>query len=76
MQTICNMVIQMGPDYIIFIPMLSKVLVKINLVHPTYDTLVTRLQKNQPLVPENLDESLSSQPNKVESVADEASVSF
>lgn len=76
MQTICNLVIQMGSDYNIFIPMLAKVLTKVGLVHPTYDTLITRLVKNQPLVPENSEDPLSNQPNKSDSAVEEASISF
>jgi len=50
MQTLCYLVFQLGSDYAIFIPMINKVLVKHRISHPMYETLVSRLLKNQPLL--------------------------
>ena len=50
METLCTLVYQLGSDYAIFIPMVNKVLVKHRIQHLTYETLVSRLLKNQPLL--------------------------
>eukprot|EP00026_Physarum_polycephalum_P000091 Phypoly_transcript_00091.p1 GENE.Phypoly_transcript_00091~~Phypoly_transcript_00091.p1 ORF type:complete len:2307 (+),score=451.47 Phypoly_transcript_00091:133-7053(+) len=71
MQTLCNLVLQMGTDYNVFVPMLAKVLSKYGITHPTYDTLVARLMKNQPLVPEG-EAAESAAPAKPDPAVDEA----
>jgi FKBP12-rapamycin complex-associated protein len=50
METLCTLVYQLGSDYAIFIPMVNKILTKHRIQHSTYETLVSRLLKNQPLI--------------------------
>ncbi|ORY29148.1 armadillo-type protein [Naematelia encephala] len=52
MDTLCVLVLQFGPDYAIFIPMVNKVLVEHRIVHPAYDTLVTKLLNRERLPPD------------------------
>eukprot|EP01117_Protostelium_nocturnum_P012841 TRINITY_DN4758_c0_g1_i1.p1 TRINITY_DN4758_c0_g1~~TRINITY_DN4758_c0_g1_i1.p1 ORF type:complete len:2361 (-),score=843.62 TRINITY_DN4758_c0_g1_i1:69-7151(-) len=49
LETLCQLLVQLASDYAIFIPMVNKVLVKNGIVYPHYETLVSRLMKNQPL---------------------------
>jgi FKBP12-rapamycin complex-associated protein len=74
MQTLCNLVLQMGTDFNVFVPMLGKVLSKFGITHPTYDTLVARLMKNQPLVPEG-ETPEATPPKHPEPAADDAAIS-
>ena len=79
MQTLCNLVLQMGADYNIFVPMVGKVLSKYGIMNSTYDTLIARLLKNQPLVPEaGSDDATVATPTKhPESTSDDAAaISF
>eukprot|EP00727_Mastigamoeba_balamuthi_P000853 m51a1_g10765 putative protein atypical group (2524) ;mRNA; r:20614-29506 len=48
MRTLCTLARNLGPDYAIFIPMISKVLVRQRIQNSEYEILVSRLLKNQP----------------------------
>eukprot|EP00004_Rigifila_ramosa_P027283 TRINITY_DN882_c0_g1_i1.p1 TRINITY_DN882_c0_g1~~TRINITY_DN882_c0_g1_i1.p1 ORF type:complete len:2377 (-),score=590.06 TRINITY_DN882_c0_g1_i1:39-6899(-) len=52
METLCALVYQLGLDYAVFAPMVTKVLAKQRIQHPRYEQLVSRLLKNQPLPPD------------------------
>lgn len=49
MDTLASLVYQLGPDYVTFISMVNKVLLKNRIIHPRYDMLVQKLLKNEPL---------------------------
>lgn len=49
LDTLCALIYQLEADFAIFIPMINKTLAKRQIQHPGYETLVTRLLKNQPL---------------------------
>lgn len=49
MDTLCALLYQMKYDFIVFVPMINKVLLKNRIVHSTYDMLVGKLLKNDPL---------------------------
>jgi FKBP12-rapamycin complex-associated protein len=49
MDTLCALLYQMKSDFIVFVPMINKVLLKNRIVHSTYDILVGKLLKNEPL---------------------------
>lgn len=53
MQTLYQLVYQLGSDYAIFIPMVGKIMTKREIQSTTYETLVTRLLKNQQLLLES-----------------------
>lgn len=53
MEVLCCMMLQLGPRYKIFIPMVKKVLTKHRYSHPTYQLLLCRLLKDEPLTPED-----------------------
>jgi hypothetical protein len=57
------LVYQAGPDYVIFIPMMNRILSEQQLNHPTYLTFISKLLKNQsiteselPLIPKSTKE--------------------
>lgn len=52
LQTLNQLVYQLGSDYAIFIPMVGKILSKREIQNPVYEGLVTKLLKNQALIPE------------------------
>ncbi|KAL7421428.1 phosphatidylinositol kinase-related protein kinase tor1 [Cryptotrichosporon argae] len=52
MDTLSVLVLQFGPDYAIFIPMVNKALVDNKIVHPAYDQLVTKLLNRERLPPD------------------------
>jgi serine/threonine-protein kinase mTOR len=49
LDTLCAMVFSLGYEYLIFIPMINKLLVKSKISHPNYELLVTKLLKGEPL---------------------------
>jgi len=49
MDTLTALVYQLGPDYVIFIPTVNKVLLKHRITHPRYDSLVGKILKGEPL---------------------------
>nr|ODN92931.1 atypical/PIKK/FRAP protein kinase [Cryptococcus depauperatus CBS 7855] len=51
METLCVLVLQFGPDYAIFIPMVNKALVENKISHPAYESLVTKLLNRERLPP-------------------------
>ncbi|ODV94288.1 hypothetical protein PACTADRAFT_4233 [Pachysolen tannophilus NRRL Y-2460] len=53
MNTICLLLLQMGTDFMVFIPVINKVLLKHKLSSAVYDQLVNKLLNGEPL-PQNL----------------------
>ncbi|KAL0486430.1 phosphatidylinositol kinase-related protein kinase TOR [Acrasis kona] len=53
MDTLCCFVYQMGSDFVIFIPMTTKVLSQYHIVHYKYNDLIHHLCKSMPLPDEN-----------------------
>ncbi|ORY05502.1 FAT-domain-containing protein [Neocallimastix californiae] len=49
MDTLIKLVLQLNSDYAIFVPMVNKILIKNHIQHAEYDSLVTKLLKNEPL---------------------------
>eukprot|EP01119_Soliformovum_irregulare_P016010 TRINITY_DN4594_c0_g1_i2.p1 TRINITY_DN4594_c0_g1~~TRINITY_DN4594_c0_g1_i2.p1 ORF type:complete len:2365 (-),score=692.80 TRINITY_DN4594_c0_g1_i2:62-7156(-) len=49
LNTLSSLIFQLGKDYAIFIPMVQKVLIKHGIADHKYETLISRLMKNQPL---------------------------
>jgi FKBP12-rapamycin complex-associated protein len=49
METLCSLMYQLGTDYVVFIPMINKILVKNNIQHAKYDSLVSKLLRKEPL---------------------------
>ncbi|KAJ1544223.1 phosphatidylinositol kinase- protein kinase tor1, partial [Nowakowskiella sp. JEL0078] len=49
MDTFCSLVYQLGPDFVIFVPMISKAMEKWHIQHATYELLITKLLKNESL---------------------------
>ncbi|KAG8884749.1 phosphatidylinositol kinase- protein kinase tor1, partial [Tulasnella sp. 403] len=47
MDTLCTLLIQLGSDYAIFVPMMNKVLLRNKILHPRYEDLVNRLLKGE-----------------------------
>ncbi|WOO83672.1 Serine/threonine-protein kinase tor2 [Vanrija pseudolonga] len=52
METLCVLVLQFGPDYSIFIPMVNKALLENKIVWPAYDQMVTKLLNRERLPPD------------------------
>ena len=74
MDTLCVLVLQFGPDYAIFIPMVNKALIEHKVVHPAYDNLVTKLLNRERLPPDlgPVERFASDSTNDVSAVAAEA----
>lgn len=49
MDTICSLLYQMKSDFLYFVPMMNKVVLKNRIEHKTYEMLVGKLLKNEPL---------------------------
>jgi len=62
MDTLIKLVLQLNSDYAIFVPMVNKILIKNHIQHAEYDSLVTKLLKNEPLqrISDNGEESMDS----------------
>ncbi|KAJ7171409.1 phosphatidylinositol 3-kinase [Mycena filopes] len=43
LDTMCSLILQLGPDFLIFVPTISKYLVRRPLTHPMYERAVTQL---------------------------------
>jgi hypothetical protein len=68
--------LQMGADYNIFVPMVGKTLSAREIQYAPYDTLVARLLKNQPLVPETgADDTLANPAKHAEAGAEDTAIS-
>lgn len=52
MNTLCELVYQLGSDYCIFIISVAKILTQSKVVYEPYETLVATLLRNQPLTPD------------------------
>ncbi|BGP15830.1 hypothetical protein JCM10213_005686 [Rhodosporidiobolus nylandii] len=49
MDALCALMLQMGPDFVLFVGMINKALVRNRINHPQYDMLVSKLLKGEPL---------------------------
>ncbi|KAF9586443.1 phosphatidylinositol kinase- protein kinase tor1 [Lunasporangiospora selenospora] len=49
MDALCSLVLQLGQDYVNFIPMIKKVLNRMKISHANYEYLVSKLLKREPL---------------------------
>ena len=49
MEAMCAVVYQLQSDFIVFVPMMNKVLTKNKVSHPQYDILISKLLMNEPL---------------------------
>ncbi|KAF9054520.1 atypical PIKK FRAP protein kinase [Panaeolus papilionaceus] len=59
--TLCSLVIQLGPDFAIFVPTISKCMARNRIPHPKYESLITKLLNGERLPQEaDLLESLHS----------------
>lgn len=56
METLCALVYQLRGDYVIFIPMMNKIMAKQGIQHVVYANLVRKLEKNESLLPEDITE--------------------
>ena len=52
--TLCCLVYQLGPNFALYMPVVSKIMAKHKLRHETYDNLVNKLLKNQPFTPDDI----------------------
>jgi len=52
MDTLCVLLLQFGPDYAIFVSMVHKAISTHGIVHPQYESLVTKLLKRERLPPD------------------------
>lgn len=52
MDTLCVLLLQFGPEYALFIPMVSKAMSTNKVVHPQYESLVTKLLNRERLPPD------------------------
>src|SRR5262249_27041857 len=49
LDTLCALIFQLGPDYLHFVPVISKILVAQKIPHSNYTLIVSKLQKGEPL---------------------------
>ncbi|GAA5903699.1 hypothetical protein JCM6882_003390 [Rhodosporidiobolus microsporus] len=49
MDALCALMLQMGPDFVLFVGMINKALVRNHIVHPQYNMLVSKLLKGESL---------------------------
>jgi FKBP12-rapamycin complex-associated protein len=49
MDTLSALVFQLSTDYVVFIPMINKIIVRQKIQHQLYDLLISKLLKNEPL---------------------------
>lgn len=49
MSTLCSLVVQLGKNYLVFVPMVAKILHRNKVQHSEYNKLLTRLQSNSTL---------------------------
>ncbi|SCZ93158.1 BZ3500_MvSof-1268-A1-R1_Chr6-2g08497 [Microbotryum saponariae] len=49
MDAMCSLLLQMGPDFVLFVPMIHKILVRQRISYPPYQTLVDKLLAEEPL---------------------------
>ncbi|KZT10185.1 atypical/PIKK/FRAP protein kinase [Laetiporus sulphureus 93-53] len=49
MDTLCSLVIQLGSDFAVFVPALSKILIQEHITHPKYENLISKLLNGERL---------------------------
>ena len=68
LDTLCALVFGLGYEYLIFIPMVNKLLVKSKISHPNYESLVSKLLKGESL-PQDLNPDRKFGDGRVEDVS-------
>ncbi|KAF7309844.1 Serine/threonine-protein kinase TOR [Mycena indigotica] len=58
METLCSLVIQLGSDFAIFVPMINQSLIRTKMNHPRYESLITKLLNGERLQEDNILESI------------------
>ncbi|KAJ7247605.1 atypical/PIKK/FRAP protein kinase [Mycena haematopus] len=64
LDTLCSLVVQLGSDFAVFVPMINQCLVRTKMSHPRYESLITKLLHGERLSQEN---------NVLESILNESS---
>ncbi|KAJ7066549.1 phosphatidylinositol 3-kinase [Mycena amicta] len=54
LETLCSLVIQLGSDFAIFVPMVNQSLVRTKMSHPRYDSLIAKLLNGERLQEDNV----------------------
>ncbi|CAK5267693.1 unnamed protein product [Mycena citricolor] len=49
MEALCALVVQLGPDFAVFVPMINSLLTRTRVSHPRYETLITKLLNGERL---------------------------
>ncbi|KAL8292423.1 hypothetical protein RQP46_001035 [Phenoliferia psychrophenolica] len=75
MDALCSLLVQMGSDFVLFVPMVNKSLVRNRIVHAQYDMLVSKLLKGEPLPQDLLFGEPIIMPSNEATVAADAGVS-
>ncbi|KAF7308846.1 Serine/threonine-protein kinase TOR [Mycena kentingensis (nom. inval.)] len=58
METLCSLVIQLGSDFAVFVPMINQSLIRSKMSHPRYDSLIVKLLNGERLQEDNVLELL------------------
>ncbi|KAJ6619840.1 atypical/PIKK/FRAP protein kinase [Mycena sp. CBHHK59/15] len=53
LDTMCSLVVQLGSDFAVFVPMISQCLARTKISHPRYESLITKLLNGERLSQEN-----------------------
>ncbi|KAJ7180725.1 phosphatidylinositol 3-kinase [Mycena filopes] len=53
LDTMCSLVVQLGSDFAVFVPMINQCLVRTKVSHPRYESLITKLLNGERLSQEN-----------------------
>ncbi|KAJ7623177.1 phosphatidylinositol 3-kinase [Roridomyces roridus] len=53
LETLCSLVVQLGSDFAVFVPMINQCLVRTKISHPRYESLITKLLNGERLSQEN-----------------------
>ncbi|KAJ6518876.1 phosphatidylinositol 3-kinase [Mycena sanguinolenta] len=53
LDTLCSLVVQLGSDFAVFVPMIDQCLVRTKMSHPRYESLITKLLHGDRLSQEN-----------------------
>ncbi|KAM0752153.1 FAT-domain-containing protein [Meredithblackwellia eburnea MCA 4105] len=75
MDAMCSLLIQMGSDFVLFVPLINKSLARNRIVHQTYDMLVAKLLKGETLPQDLLFGEPVIMPSNEATVAADAGVS-
>ncbi|KAJ7696596.1 armadillo-type protein [Mycena rosella] len=53
LETLCSLVVQLGSDFAVFVPMINQCLIRTKMSHPRYESLITKLLNGERLSQEN-----------------------